>query len=112
MLQSAAAPNQGTARAMTGNSRRKATQHRTAALGLVHVDIHAPKKDADLIRALADRLRDRPEQAQAIRSALAKVLVDTEVRTAYDIFGSELPDEAFSDVFDQPRQRSWREVDL
>jgi hypothetical protein len=35
-----------------------------------------------------------------------------ELRTAFDIFGSELPDDAFAGVFDQPRQRSWREIDL
>jgi hypothetical protein len=28
------------------------------------------------------------------------------------IFGSELPEEAFAGVFEQPRQRNWREVDL
>jgi hypothetical protein len=28
-----------------------------------------------------------------------------EVRTAFDIFGSDLPDEFFAEVFDQPRQR-------
>jgi len=34
------------------------------------------------------------------------------MRTAFDIFGSELPDEVFTNVFDQPRQRGWRRVDL
>jgi hypothetical protein len=29
---------------------------------------------------------------------------DVEVMTAFDVFGSELPDEAFAGVFDQPRQ--------
>jgi hypothetical protein len=28
------------------------------------------------------------------------------------VFGSELPDETFAGVFDQPRQGGWREVDL
>jgi hypothetical protein len=35
-----------------------------------------------------------------------------EVKTAFDVFGSELSDEVFAGVFDQPRQRDWREVDL
>jgi hypothetical protein len=35
-----------------------------------------------------------------------------ELRDAFDIFGSELPDEAFADVFDQQRQRGWRKVNL
>jgi hypothetical protein len=34
------------------------------------------------------------------------------VKTAFDIFGSELPDEAFAGIFDRPRQGNWREVDL
>jgi hypothetical protein len=32
--------------------------------------------------------------------------------TAFDVFGSELPDETLADVFDQRRQSDWREVDL
>jgi hypothetical protein len=35
-----------------------------------------------------------------------------EVKTAFDIFGSELPDEAFASVFDRSRHGNWREVDL
>jgi hypothetical protein len=35
-----------------------------------------------------------------------------EVRTAFDVFGSNLPDEVFDGVFDQPRQQKWRTVDL
>jgi hypothetical protein len=34
------------------------------------------------------------------------------VKSAFDVFGSELPDEAFAGVFDQPRQCNWRKVDL
>jgi hypothetical protein len=35
-----------------------------------------------------------------------------EARTAFDIFGSDLADETFIGVFDQPRHRDWRDVDL
>jgi hypothetical protein len=35
-----------------------------------------------------------------------------EVKTAFDVFGSELPDEAFAGVFDRSQYGSWREVDL
>jgi hypothetical protein len=38
--------------------------------------------------------------------------MNPEMKTAFDVFGSELPDEVFADVFDQPRQRGWRRVDL
>jgi hypothetical protein len=38
--------------------------------------------------------------------------MDSDLKTAFDVFGSELPDEAFVGVFDQPRQSDWRKVDL
>ncbi|MDP4822843.1 MAG: hypothetical protein NWR47_02730 [Aestuariivirgaceae bacterium] len=43
---------------------------------------------------------------------MEKALIDPEVKTAFDIFGSDMPDDAFSSVFEQPRQKDWREVDL
>jgi hypothetical protein len=100
---------------MTAKSQRKATRahrRRAAAHGLVRVEVQAAKKDAGLIRALAETLRGRSARAESLRSALANALLDPEIRTAFDVFGSDLPDEAFSGVFDQPRRREWREVDL
>ena len=78
----------------------------------MRVEVQALKKDAGLIRALAQTLRGGPEKAEALRSALAKAVMNPEMRTAFDIFGSELPDEVFAAVFEQPRQRGWRRVDL
>ncbi|QQO31455.1 hypothetical protein JJC00_22770 [Bradyrhizobium diazoefficiens] len=100
---------------MATKSQRKATRthrRRAAARGLVRVEVQAAKKDASLIRALAETLRDKPERAAALRSTLATALLNPGVRTAFDVFGSELPDEAFSGVFDQPRGDGWRKVDL
>jgi len=100
---------------MASKSQRKATRthrRRAAARGLVRVEVHAPKKDAGLIRALAETLRGKTKEAETLRSALTKAVMPPELRTAFDIFGSELPDDAFAGVFDQPRQRSWREIDL
>jgi len=101
---------------MASTSQRRATRthrRRAAARGLVRLEVQAPKKDAGLIRALAETLRGDAEKAEVLRSTLAKALIiDPEVKTAFDIFGSELPDETFAGVFDQPRQRDWREVDL
>jgi len=100
---------------MTSQSQRKATRthrRRAAARGLVRVEVQASRRDAPLIRALAERLRDPPETAEPIRSALADALTHPAVKSALEIFGSELPDEAFAGVFDQPRQRAWRKVDL
>jgi hypothetical protein len=78
----------------------------------VRVEIQAPKRDVGLIRALAETLRGSAEKGEALRFTLAKVLTHPEMKTAFDIFGSELPDEAFAGVFEQPRQRNWRKVDL
>jgi hypothetical protein len=100
---------------MASKSQRKATRThrcRAAARGLVRVEVQAAKKDASLIRTLAATLRGRAEKAAALRSTLAKALMYPEVKTAFDIFGSELPDEAFAGVFDRSRQGNWREVDL
>jgi hypothetical protein len=100
---------------MATKSQRKATRthrRRAAARGLVRVEVQAPKKDAGLIRALAETLRGRAEKAAALRSTLAQALMHPEVKTAFDIFGSDLSDETFTGIFDKPRQRDWREVDL
>src|SRR5215475_4123768 len=99
---------------MASKSQRKAIRthrRRAAARGLVRVEVQARKRDAGLIRMLAETLRGSAEKAEALRSTLAQALTQPEVKTAFDIFGSELPDEAFVGVFDQPRQRNWREVD-
>jgi hypothetical protein len=100
---------------MASKSQRKATRshrRRAAARGLVRIEVQAPKKDAGLIRALAEILRDHPRKAVALRSTLAGALVDPDVKTAFDVFGSELPDETFAGVFDLPRQRDWRDISL
>lgn len=100
---------------MASRSQRKATRthrRRAAARGLVRVEVQAPKKDAGLIRALAETLRGKTQEAEALRATLTKAVMPPELRTAFDIFGSELPDDAFAGVFDQPRQRGWREIDL
>ncbi|WP_156489646.1 hypothetical protein [Bradyrhizobium sp. DOA1] len=100
---------------MATKSQRRATRthrRRAAARGLVRVEVQAAKKDAGLIRALAETLRDKPERAASLRSTLASALQSPDVKTAFDIFGSELSDEVFEGVFDQPRRDGWRKVDL
>lgn len=75
-------------------------------------EVQAPKQDAGLIRALAEALRNEPEKAATLRAALVKSLMNPEVKNAFDVFGSDLSDDAFAGIFDQPRQRHWRRVDL
>jgi hypothetical protein len=99
----------------TVKSRRKATsahRRRAAAKGLVRVEVQAARTDAGLIRALAETLRTEPEKAKALRSTLEKALVDPNVETAFDVFGSDLPEEAFAGIFDHERTLSWRKIDL
>jgi hypothetical protein len=96
-------------------SQRKATRmhrRRAAARGLVRVEVQAPRRDAGLIRAVAETLRSGAKKAQELRSTLDKALTHSEAKTAFDVFGSDLPDEGFAVIFDQPRQRGWRKVDL
>src|SRR6478752_1419815 len=100
---------------MASKSQRKATRthrRRAAARGFARVEVQAPKKDAGLIRALAETLRGGAGKAEALRSTLVKAVMNPELRTAFDVFGSDLPDEVFTDVFDQPRQKGWRRVEL
>jgi hypothetical protein len=100
---------------VSSKSQRNATKvhrRRTAARGFVRVEVQAPKRDAALIRALAQTLRGRPENAAPLRSALARLVSAPELKTAFDAFGSELGDDAFAGVFEQPRHRDWREFDL
>jgi hypothetical protein len=96
-------------------SQRKATRahrSRAAARGLVHVEVQTPKRDAPLIRAVAQTLRGRAREANALRTALGKTLAHPKAKTAFDVFGSDLPDETFDVIFDQPRHGDWRKLDL
>jgi hypothetical protein len=100
---------------MASKSQRKATRthrRRVAARGLVRVEVQAARNDAGLIKALAETLRSKPEKANALRSTLEEALIDAEIKTASDVFGSDLPDEVFAGVFDHPRPRKWRQVNL
>jgi hypothetical protein len=100
---------------MASKSQLKATRthrRRAVARGLVRVEVQALKKDAGLIRELAEMLRGEIAQAEALRKTLARALSHPEANTAFDVFGSELPDETFEGVFDRRRQQNWREVDL
>ena len=100
---------------MANKSQRSATsahRRRAAARGLIRLEVQTPKQDIELVRAVVETLRGEPEKAKALRSTLEKALIDPAVETAFDIFGSDLSDEAFAGVFDQPREREWRKLKL
>jgi len=98
----------------TASPKRASTiPHRPAlAGGLRRVEVQVEKGDAELLRALAETLRGDPARAETLRSFLRQALIEPGVESAFDVFGSDLPDEAFAGVFDQPRQKGWREIDL
>jgi hypothetical protein len=87
-------------------------RRRSFARGLVRVGGQVRQGDAGLIRAFAETLRGDPARAKTLRSTLEQAPLDPQVKTAFDIFGSDLAEEAFAGVFDPPRQKKWREVDL
>jgi hypothetical protein len=98
----------------TSSQRKASTAHRrrAAARGLVRVEVQALRSDAGLIRDLVEVLRHGSERAQSLRATLQQALIDPEVRTAFDVFGSDLADETFTGVFDQPREETWRDSGL
>jgi hypothetical protein len=100
---------------MATKAQRTATRshrRRAAARGLVRIEVQASRKDANLIRALAETLRGNADKATLLRSALASTLNHGAIGTAFDVFGSSLPEEVFEGVFDQSRRDGWRKVEL
>jgi hypothetical protein len=96
-------------------SQKMASTNAPAAIfarGLVRDEVQARHGDIGIIRALAETLCGDPARAKTLRSTLEQALLDPQVKTAFDVFGSDLAEEAFAGVFDQPRQKKWREVDL
>jgi hypothetical protein len=86
-------------------------RRRAAARGFVCVEVQATARDAGLIKAVAAALRTG-SKAQGVRTRLANALSPGDARTAFDIFGSELPDDVFAGVFEQPREKRWRDIKL
>jgi hypothetical protein len=100
---------------VANKSQRLATRthrRRAAARGLVRLEVQTPRQDIELVRAVVETLRGEPEKAKVLRSTLEQALIDPAVETAFDIFGSDLPDETFAGVFERPRERGWRKLKL
>ena len=56
--------------------------------------------------------RGGSEKAQSSHATPPPSLPHPQPQTAFDVFGSDLPDEAFAEIFDQPREGGWRDVDF
>lgn len=90
----------------------KAHRERVKARGLARIEVQAQAHDTALIRAVADVLRNEGDEANRLRTAIANLLPNAALGKAFDVFGSDLPDSVFDDVFDRPRKDSWREVEF
>ena len=100
---------------MANKAQRKATKShrlRAAARGLIWLEVQAPRGDVRLIKESAATLREQSEKAKKLRSTLATVLGAGDIKTAFDVFGSDLSDETFAGAFEQPRRQGWREIKL
>jgi nicotinate-nucleotide pyrophosphorylase len=96
-------------------AQRKASaahRKRMANQGLVRVEVKASHRDSRLIKTVADILLHDPLKAEALRTTLQTALAPQNQKSVLEIFGSELPDETFETVFDQPRPSKWREVEF
>jgi hypothetical protein len=76
------------------------------------MEIQARRSDVGLIRTVAATLRGAPDKAKVLRSTLERALANPNIKSAFDVFGSDLPDEVFDGVFDQRLEGGWRPVDL
>jgi hypothetical protein len=95
---------------MTAPSQKNASaryRQRSKAQGLVRFEVQAAKSDTHLLRALARELRGEPERAGLLRRTVEDALKTGDSKTAFDIFGSDIADDVFSGVFDQPRDDHW-----
>lgn len=100
---------------MASPSQRKASashRRRSTARGLVRVEVQTTPADTALIRQIARELRGDAQRARLLREKLKASLGTQRAKTAFDIFGSDLPDEAFEGVFEREPSPGWRDVEL
>ena len=94
--------------ALTAHRRRRRDR------GVVRVEVQVPEVDAGMVRDVAAILRGEPGRAQALRTQLRSVVGETRHGTsAFDIFGSDLPDHYFEGVFEHNRRgENARDIEL
>ncbi len=97
------------------HSHRKATREhrrRSAARGLVRLEVQAHRSDVDLIRGIADMLRREGAEAETARERLREILPAKPERSLADALASDLPDSDFESVFDRDPETRWRDINL
>ena len=98
------------------HSHRKATREhrrRSAARGLVRLEVQAHRSDVDLIRGMADVLRREGAEAETARERLREILPAKPERTLMDVFLAIAPPPDTDDIeFERDKDATWREIDL
>jgi hypothetical protein len=67
---------------------------------------------ADRFAQLGETIGRQAKMSGLSEEILSAILAEPAAKTAFDAFGSDLPDEVFEGVFDQPRELAPREVEL
>lgn len=97
-------------------SHRKATQEhrrRTAARGLVRLEVQANRSDVPLIRAVAEVLRQDGAEAETARERLRDIVPAKPKRTLLDVFLAIAPPIETDDIaFERDKDATWRDIDL
>ncbi len=100
---------------MSRSQQRALSRHRQRrqASGIVRIEVQAPAIDAAMLRDLAAALRNGSPRGEGLRAQLRSLLAKPRAASAFDIFGSDLPDAYFDGVFDETGRRDLpRDVDL
>ncbi len=99
---------------MSNAQREALTAHRRRRResGLVRVELQVPAADVGAVRELATLLRGEAKAAQAARAQLRTVVEKPRAATILDMFGSDLPDAYFDEVFEQRQTDKPRDIDL
>lgn len=80
--------------------------------GLVRFEVLVSATDKLLIKRLAEILSSETQIANKIRQDVDQVLCAATHETGFDIFGSDISDAAFENIFDRVTQSDWRAVEL
>ncbi len=78
-------------------------RQRAALRGLVRIELQASPADVVLLRSVASRLRQKDAAASNLREHLQSAVTDVADDDAVTLFASDLPDNAFDEVFASQR---------
>src|SRR5262245_16412791 len=102
---------------MADTSQKRATRafrKRSKGAGLVRVEVQARKEHSELIKSVAKVLREDPAAAFEVRRAISDAPGDHREKSSLEMFAGPVDGSGreFDEIFEQPRNGRWREVDL